>query len=219
MEAVSRRRPGEMPAPVSIYTLAMDPSTTDITERKKQFFQRLRSETADLHRQTEGSRLSVALMNENLSTADYRNYLLRMKDIVEYYENVLFSKLTNIIPDIEQRRKLHLVENDLASLTAENTTQNFSLPQPGSTATLLGYMYVLEGSTLGGAMIYKHVSRYLPVTEEKGGQYFTSYQSQLSAKWKSFLDILGEHSLDEQQANEIIAGAKIAFSAICKHLS
>lgn len=208
-----------MPAPVSTYTLVMDQSTIDRAERKKQFFQRIKTATADLHRQTEGSRLSVALMNENLSESGYREYLLRMKDIVAYYENNLFGGLGNIIPDIEKRRKLHLIENDLAFLGGAIQTDDFSLPNTDSTGKLLGYLYVLEGSTLGGAMIYKHVSRHLDITEEKGGAYFTSYQAELSAKWKSFLDILGEHGLDEKQANEIIEGAKIAFAAICKHLS
>jgi heme oxygenase len=212
MVAVSLRRAGEMPAPVSIYTLAMN----DTSVNKKSFFQRIKTETADLHRQTESSRLSVALMSENLTEKDYSDYLLRMKDIVEHYEEIVFDKLASIIPDIEQRRKLHLIKNDLAFFNVDEAAGNFSLPPTENTAVLLGYMYVLEGSSLGGAMIYKHVSRQLDISEQNGGAYFTSYGAELSAKWKSFLDILGNH---EQQADEIIEGAKTAFAAICKHLS
>jgi heme oxygenase len=198
----------------------MDQSTTDIAERKKQFLQSLKSGTADLHRQTESSRLSVALMSENLSEKIYSDYLLRMKDIVEYYEAMVFPSLTNIIPDIEQRRKLQLIKNDLAFLqvdTAENSVQ-FSLPPASSTSHLLGYMYVLEGSSLGGALIYKHVSSKINISEQEGGEYFTCYQSQLSSKWKSFIDILSDHGISQQNAPEIISGARIAFESISKHL-
>jgi heme oxygenase (biliverdin-IX-beta and delta-forming) len=169
----------------------MDHSTIDVGERKKQFFQRIKAETSDLHRQTENSRLSVALMGLQLSKKDYAEYLSRMKDIVEYFEKHFFNELTHIIPDIEQRRKLNAIQDDLAYLNAEPKQNRFSLPPAVTIAHLLGYMYVLEGSTLGGALIYKHVSKHVDISEEKGGAYFTCYRSELSVKWKSFLDILG----------------------------
>jgi heme oxygenase (biliverdin-IX-beta and delta-forming) len=198
----------------------MDQSIIDIAERKKQFFQRVKAETADLHRQTESSRLSVALMSENLSEKSYVDYLLRMKEIVEYYEKEIFEGLAGIIPDIGQRRKLPMIKNDLAffNIDTEKNKLNFSLPPAGSDAMLLGYMYVLEGSSLGGAMIYKQVSRKINISEQQGGAYFTCYGSELSSKWKSFLDILGDHGLQEKNAQEIIAGARIAFQHIAQHL-
>lgn len=115
---------------------------------------------------TNRCRLPVALMSEDLAEKDYSDYLLRMKDIVEYYENAIFEKLTDIIPDIDQRRKLHFIKNDLSFFNVASKSENFSLPPAATTGILLGYMYVLEGSSLGGAMIYKYVSRRLDISEQ-----------------------------------------------------
>lgn len=187
-------------------------------EQKKAFFQRLKLETADLHRQTENSRLSVALMSEPLTEKVYTDYLLRMKEVVAFYEKNIFPALAAVIPDIEQRRKLSSVQKDLDHFNITTESSSFSLPAAESTASLLGYMYVLEGSTLGGAFIYKHVNRHLNVTEEQGGAYFSCYQNQLSARWKTFLEIVGEYSLQKHQADEIIAAARLAFEAIRNQL-
>lgn len=190
-------------------------------ERKKQFFQRIKAETADLHKQTESAPLSVALVSDAVNEKVYTDYLQRMKDIVAWYEDVVFNGLAGMIPDIDQRRKLQFIKNDLTgfNIDPEKNTTHFSLPDAETNAVLLGYMYVLEGSSLGGAMIYKHVSRYMDITEQKGGSFFTCYQADLSARWKSFLDIMGEHSLTEKNADEIITGANRAFRAIYAHLN
>ncbi len=207
------RRAQARAVPVFIYTSTMDKAIIDITERKKQFFQRIKTETADLHRQTEHSRLSLALMSEGVTEEDYAAYLARMRDIVAYYENSVFSNLSEIIPDIEHRRKLHLLEADLAAY--EEEVRPFSLPHSDSSTTLLGYMYVLEGSSLGGALIHKHLRSHIDVP----GNFFNCYGNDLSARWKSFLDIIGTYGLDEKAAEEIIKGARIAFDKIHAHLS
>lgn len=166
-----------------------------------------------MHQQTESSRLSVALVSDQVTEKDYFDYLVRMKDIVAYYEDVVFSGLSTLIPDIEQRRKLHLLQNDLSGY--EKDEKQFSLPPAESTAVLLGYMYVLEGSSLGGVMIARHVSQHINVPTA----FFNCYGKDLSARWKSFLDIIGEYSLEEKNAAEMIAGARIAFKHIYEHLS
>jgi Heme oxygenase len=206
-----------MPALVFIYILIME-STIDITEKKKQFFQRIKDETSDLHRRTEGSRLSVALMSETLDEKTYGNYLFRMKEIVKYYEENIYPQLKNVVNDIEERRKLHLINDDLSVLQTDLSPRLFTLPPASSTAALLGYMYVLEGSSLGSAMIYKQVSRIINITESRGSAFFTSYGASLSSKWKSFLEMLSEHALEETNAREIIRGARVAFQAIGDHL-
>ena len=199
----------------------MEQAQIEKAERKKQFFQRIKAETADLHRQTESAPLSVALVSDAVNEKVYTDYLLRMKDIVAWYEHVVFNRLAGVISDIEQRRKLPFIKNDLTqfNIDPEKNTEHFSLPEAETNSVLLGYMYVLEGSSLGGAMIYKHVSRHIDITEQKGGSFFTCYQAELSARWKSFLDIMGEQSLAEKNADEIVIGAKRAFEGIYKHLS
>ncbi len=57
------------------------------------------------------------------------------------------------------------------------------LPQPEA---VLGSMYVVEGSTLGGAIIAHEVERKLGMTAETGCAYFRSYGRDIAVMWKVF---------------------------------
>ena len=97
----------------------MEQAQIEKAERKKQFFQRIKAETADLHRQTESAPLSVALVSDAVNEKVYTDYLLRMKDIVAWYEHVVFNRLAGVISDIEQRRKLPFIKNDLTQFNID----------------------------------------------------------------------------------------------------
>jgi heme oxygenase len=47
-------------------------------------------------------------------------------------------------------------------------------------------MYVIEGSTLGGAVIAREVERRLGLTAETGCAYFRSYGRDTARMWTSF---------------------------------
>ena len=77
-------------------------------------------------------------------------------------------------------------------------------PLPNAEA-VLGSMYVVEGSTLGGAMIARDVENRLGLTAETGCAYFRSYGRNVAAMWKSFGAVLMEASSPE--ADDLIVGA------------
>ena len=47
-------------------------------------------------------------------------------------------------------------------------------------------MYVLEGSTLGGAIIARHVERELGLQVDTGCAFFRSYGRNVGRMWKEF---------------------------------
>jgi heme oxygenase len=84
-------------------------------------------------------------------------------------------------------------------------------------ARALGAFYVLEGSTLGGQLITKHLSGagWLPA---EGLSYFNPYGSRTGVMWRSFrrwLEIQAEH----HAANDIVSGARGTFVVLQKWLS
>jgi heme oxygenase len=78
------------------------------------------------------------------------------------------------------------------------------MPLPAPEA-VLGSMYVVEGSTLGGAIIAREVENRLGLTAETGCAYFRSYGRDIAAMWKSFGAVLLEASSPE--ADDLIVGA------------
>ena len=78
-------------------------------------------------------------------------------------------------------------------------------------AAALGAMYVVEGSTLGGAIIARQVERALGLTTESGCAYFRSYGPAISPMWKSFGAVLLASSSPETD-DEIVASANRTFA-------
>lgn len=75
------------------------------------------------------------------------------------------------------------------------------LVKPKNTAELIGMMYPLEGSTLGGQVISKHLVRNLDVTGISGGRFFNGYGDQTERFWLEFNDF-ASRSLETQGERE-----------------
>src|SRR4051794_35839128 len=65
-----------------------------------------------------------------------------------------------------------------------------TLPPTSSLPDALGVLYVLEGATLGGAVIAKLAERRLGVTRARGGAFFGAYDSR---RWTAFQRVVERH--------------------------
>ena len=98
-------------------------------------------------------------------------------------------------------------------------TDRDNLPRcPGLPATpsrdhVLGACYVLEGATLGGQFIARHLEVTLGLSGGDGYRFFRSYGGEVGARWSEFRGELLRHSSPEADAR-IIAGAKDAFDKL-----
>ena len=87
------------------------------------------------------------------------------------------------------------------------------LPATPSRDHLLGACYVLEGATLGGQFIARHLEGTLGLTGGNGYRFFRSYGVDVGARWSEFRGELLRHSSSEADSR-IIAGAKDAFDKL-----
>jgi heme oxygenase len=84
------------------------------------------------------------------------------------------------------------------------------MPEMQSTASLLGVMYVMEGSTLGGQLIGRHVDQVLGLVSGKGSAYFHGHGSLTGAMWKEFCGVL-ETEISESDGDATVVAAKAMF--------
>jgi heme oxygenase len=75
---------------------------------------------------------------------------------------------------------------------------------------VLGYLYVMEGSTLGGQVITKMLKNQLQITPDQGGRFFHGYGDKTKIMWNDFCATLSSIHHIEQQ-NNIILSAKNTF--------
>jgi heme oxygenase len=186
------------------------------------FLQSLKQSTAAAHRALEGLPISVAITDPGVTMAGYTNYLLRMFPVVQDVEQNIFPTLGEIIPDLEQRRKLPFLRQDLEFLQA--TIPGMQVEplsdgnSPMSRPFALGILYVLEGSTLGGRFIGNNIQKNLGFNAGAGGRYFAGYRENTGLLWKDFLKYLVDFEKTENAADEIISGANFAFRKIYNYL-
>lgn len=188
------------------------------------FLMRLRSKTANSHQLIEQNNVSQALMSHNVTTIQYAQYLSKMHSFVQGFEKIVFPLLKHYeLLQLEDRRKSHLIAADLVLLNYNGVQRHendelFNIHyQTGAAA--LGGMYVLEGSTLGGQIISRHLSKTLGNAVDGKTTYLTAYTFQTGSMWKNFLQLLcaegDKHGFEE----EIIASAVNTFSLLNMSLS
>ena len=180
------------------------------------FITLLRNETTAQHAKLETSAISKALLSDHVSLNDYVRYLIKMRSVIAFCEQTIFPLLKHVIDDIESRRKLTSIEDDLKRLGVTSHIENDYHPiqHKISTCFALGYMYVIEGSTLGGRVILKHLQSKLGIDENKNGAFFAGYGLLTGRTWKRFLQILADYTYEMQCGDEVIEGAKHAFGSI-----
>lgn len=153
--------------------------------------ERLKTETRAAHDRIEAA---IDLDRRMASRESYRDLLIRFYGFHRAWE----SAAAQMAPDrsfFRSRCKTQLLARDLAALGLESDDimrlpQCLPLMPLTAPAAVLGSMYVVEGSTLGGAIIARDVENRLGLTAETGCAYFRSYGRNVAAMWKSFGAVL-----------------------------
>lgn len=184
----------------------------------------LRESTRPEHEATEAV---MPLMAPDLSLDSYVQVLRALHPIVSTFEQWAAAFAPEELRElVKERRRTHLLEADLARLGAEGpgaapTALNWSEvatgkqdPESGaavSEAEFLGCFYVMEGSTLGGRYIARHVESALHLTPGVGDTYFRGHEEQTGSMWREVTARIGE--VPEVQAEVLIAAARRTFGA------
>ena len=116
--------------------------------------------------------------------------------------------------DLDARRKGPLLEADLRTLGVDAPTALplcDDLPHLVTPADCFGCLYVLEGSTLGGQFISRHVHRVLGVTPETGGRFFHGYGDKTGEMWQSFRAAVTGFVVSPADQDATVAAAKDTF--------
>jgi heme oxygenase (biliverdin-IX-beta and delta-forming) len=188
------------------------------------FLQQLRSKTANSHQLIEQNSISQSLMSQGVTMTQYAQYLKSIYGFVYGFEKMVFPLLEhNELLQIDDRRKSHLIQADLVLLnhTAAQPYVNDELfsTHYQTAAAALGGMYVLEGSTLGGQIISRHLSKVLGDAVAGKTTYLTAYAGQTGGMWKKFLQLLCEADAANTNEDEIIDSAINTFSLLNNCLS
>jgi heme oxygenase len=176
---------------------------------------RLKSETAPQHEAIEHA---LDLMNEHMTAEGYRHRLERLYGYYRPLEQRLFAlDGWPAALDLAARRKTPLLEIDLRALgvrSPERLPFCGDLPDLPGLPQAFGCLYVMEGATLGGQFITRHIQRVLGIGPENGGRFFHSYGNDVGARWKAFRAVVAAHATSPSVEDAVVRAAAETFEKL-----
>lgn len=193
-------------------TVAIDASVTRM--------QLLRDATRLVHSRIEGL---LPVLEPGLTRARYRRVIEAFYGFHAPLEASLMRAAAGegAALTLDLRTKLPLLIADLRALgvtTAEIEALPHcrNLPAIHSPSHAIGILYVIEGSTLGGQIIRKHLRAALGIDGSTGTAYFTGYGPETRSMWTGFCDhVNGSSTLEIDAA---IDAAADTFQSLARWL-
>jgi heme oxygenase len=166
---------------------------------------RLRAETRPAHDRLEAE---LDVLAQCRTDAAYASLLALLHGVHSRLEPALDAVAPAVLDDWPDRRKLHLLDQDLRQLGVDpaSVPATAQLPSLSSPARTLGVLYVVEGATLGGAVIAR-AARPRPV------RFLDAYGGRRGELWRAYRRQVQAWCEPNSHVDEVLAGAGDAFSA------
>jgi len=176
----------------------------------------MRDRTRETHARLEARLL---LLDPALDMARYRAVLAAFYGYHASLEPRLWS-----VPGLErlglhaaERRKAPLLERDLLLLGFDTDAvaalpRCAALPPVADLGSALGALYVLEGATLGGRVITRHLSAHLRIGASTGGAFFEGYGERTGDMWRAYRAAVHRAVLDPECGVDEVAAVTAAVA-------
>jgi heme oxygenase (biliverdin-IX-beta and delta-forming) len=163
----------------------------------------LRAATREIHERLHLHPAFAPIMSAQPDIVGYARLIAQLRGFHIPTETWLFTAAERLLPeltDLRQRRKAHLLQQDLVHLAA---IPGVELSDPGAVESrsrltrpaLLGCLYVIEGATLGGRELGRKLAPTLQsagLTGADGRQFFLAYGARQGDMWRRFCTVLAD---------------------------
>lgn len=172
---------------------------------------RLKLETAELHRRTEMRSALMPLFKGGVWSTDldraYQRNLMAQGKLIEFVLDQK-SEWIQFTPSLE------VLENCLGAvsldLNGDGAVQNGLQPLENHTAEVIGVGYVMLGSSMGSKVILSKLGNIIP----QNRQFFLKAMAEASVNFMAFCEELNHPEIAEDAS---ISGAKRAFQYLAEH--
>lgn len=153
-------------------------------EKKENLQRFLRRETHALHMRMHEHSFLLPLQDNTVSFAEYINILRGFYAFYAKWENH-FSR--SYLTFENELMPLSLLRRDFDILNINVPPAHPEVTEPtDSFSSYVGYLYVKQGSTLGGQIIGGHIRKHLHLTPQKELFYFDGYGKDTGKNWRDF---------------------------------
>lgn len=164
--------------------------------------ERLRAATRDAHER----------LDQRMDAIERLADPLLREELLARYAAFYLPADAMLAPHLDDVEDLDFGERSRAPLLSEATPgAHPPFPRPGSRGEALGLLYVLEGSTLGGRMILRELTRR--GIEDRRLAFLDPYGAETGRRWRGFIEVLErEIAGDSVSATAAETGAVRGFA-------
>ena len=174
----------------------------------------LKDSTSQYHQQIEQIEFLKKIITNEITLLEYKKLLCQLYGFISPCEKVIPPRFHYVI---EGREKSSLLNSDLSELNCD-TSRDFlfcrNIPNLNTLPEVFGFLYVLEGSTLGGQIITKSLKQNVQLLPVIPTRYFNAYGKQTRKYWDAFLKSLIEHDFKDNQKENLVTSAINTFSSL-----
>jgi heme oxygenase len=190
---------------------------------------KLRKETRAFHSRLESMPFFQALMQHTLPLDCYVQQLRTLSILHGILEAELRTATDERVLAVwdESLRKLPLLESDLAHFAPQAIldahqpanvalamTEKIRVGHLEDPVTILGYLYVFEGSTLGNRMHQPDIAATFELQGDDGSRYYASYGDEVHQRWLKFVRSMNSALSDPKLHPPVISAAHQAFAGL-----
>lgn len=179
----------------------------------------LKTQTWPIHQELEKISLLKKIMTEEINLQEYKKLLCIFYGFIYPYENKIKLANSNLLTnrekspllraDLARLEQLNLEELQFCNVTSSFTTE----------AQIYGYLYVMEGATLGGQVISQALKANHKLSPFISTHYFNAYNKENRRIWGDFSRELYETNVTPNQKNQVVNTAIETFTALIQWIS
>ncbi|MCO7487581.1 biliverdin-producing heme oxygenase [Stenotrophomonas maltophilia] len=177
---------------------------------------RLKAATRDSHGALDKRIMAGDIFADRSNFARFLRVQYRFhRSIDALYANPVLDAL---LPGLGERRRLAQVARDLQDLEQALPGADIAaLPPDLALPAALGWLYVAEGSNLGGTVLYKMAAR-LGLDRDFGARHLAAHPDGAARHWREFTAALDAVALSAEQEQQVIDAADAAFRSVYRHV-
>jgi heme oxygenase len=181
--------------------------------------QLLRAATHEIHVRLDNHPLLAGITKPDYSMLSYQQVLLGYFYLYRVLEKAISDAIARDALDFDYQARLKLpwLNTDLKFFNIEPLSVGHFWSHGmkpfviRNAAELVGVLYAIEGSTLGGQVIARQVAKNFGLTSANGGRFFSGYGTQTAERWNAFEIFMQRSCLDADSQYQASGTAVTTF--------
>lgn len=156
------------------------------------------------------------LVRNDITKSEMTNILSTLYQVHTNLSEFLYANLKAhyFYEFIDHACRIKELRKDIDCLATNPTSSFLPINLPNSTASSIGVLYVLMGSTLGGALIAKSLAKCTDENVKLAIHFFGGGAENRGIYWANFIEALRTFTFDIDEERLAIEGAVYTFSFI-----